>query len=258
MGPVILMYHGVERRTGPLFVDPSLFAEQLDAIVETGLPVLTVGDIGRRLLEGALPPDAVALTFDDAFASVVENAAPRLVERDLRATIFCVAAHLGGITDWPSARTGAPRGPIADAADLAQLAHAGFEIGAHGMVHAPLVTDDPQTIREEIVDARTLLEDRVGVEVGSFAYPYGAPPSAKARDAVSRTYSAACTTRIGRVAPETSALELPRVDAHYLRSRRMLEAVLAGRANGYLALRGVAARARRRLKADYVAPPRAG
>jgi peptidoglycan/xylan/chitin deacetylase (PgdA/CDA1 family) len=255
---VILMYHGVERRAGPLFVAPGLFEEQVDAIVDSGLPVLTIGEIGRRLREGTLPTEAVALTFDDAFASVAEHAAPRLAERGLRATIFCVAAHLGGTNQWPSARDGAPRVSLADPTDLAQLAHTGFEIGAHGMVHAPLVTGDPQTIREEIVEARALLEDRIGVEVSSFAYPYGAPPSAAAREAVASTYSAVCTTRIGRVGPETSTLELPRIDVHYLRSRTAFAAVLAGRGSGYLMLRRLTAHARRRLVADYVAPSSTG
>lgn len=255
---VILMYHGVERRSSPLFVDPALFAEQVDAIARSGLTVLTIGEVGQRLREGTLPSEAVALTFDDAFASVVENAAPHLVERGLRATIFCVAGHLGGTNAWPSAREDAPLAALADGPDLAHLVRLGFEIGAHGMAHEPLVMRDPQTIREEVVDARALLEQRIGVDVSSFAYPYGAVPSAPARDAVSLTYSAACTTRIGRVGPETSPFELPRVDSHYLRSRRVFDAVLEGRANGYLATRRVAARARRRLRRDFVVPSDSG
>src|SRR5262249_55751929 len=92
---LVLMYHGVERRSGPLFVEPGLFAEHVAVIAESGLPVLTVGEVGALLRDGRLPARAVALTFDDGFASVVEHAAPLLHERGLRATVFCVTGHLG-------------------------------------------------------------------------------------------------------------------------------------------------------------------
>jgi peptidoglycan/xylan/chitin deacetylase (PgdA/CDA1 family) len=251
MGVLILMYHGIEARQGPLFVEPSLFADQLAAIAASGLPVLTVGEVGDRLREGRLPPAAVALTFDDAFASVAREAAPQLLERGLRATVFCVAGHLGGTNAWPTALPGAPHVELAAATELAELAAAGFELGAHGMDHAPLDTDDPDEVRREVVDARMALERALDTRIRSFAYPYGASPSAGAQRRVSQSYSAACTTRIGRVHAGSDPLALPRVDAHYLRSPGVFEAVLAGRSNGYLALRRLAATTRRRVRRDY-------
>ncbi|HYM23661.1 MAG TPA: hypothetical protein VEU08_10640, partial [Vicinamibacterales bacterium] len=83
---LILMYHGVERRDGPLFVDAATFAGQMDAIVASRLPVLTMREIADHRDARRLPKRAVALTFDDAFVSVVETAAPLLAERRLRAT----------------------------------------------------------------------------------------------------------------------------------------------------------------------------
>jgi peptidoglycan/xylan/chitin deacetylase (PgdA/CDA1 family) len=249
---LILMYHGVDRAEGPLFVDPALFSDQMKAIAASGLPVLTIGEIGDRLREGRLPAGAVALTFDDAFASVVEEAAPRLQEHGLRATVFCVAGRIGGTNAWPTARIGAPQVDLADAAGLARLVEQGFEIGSHGIGHAPLDTTDEDEIRREVAASRAELERMLGVQVPSFAYPYGATASAAARRQVSTSYTAACTTRIGRVEQGTDPLALPRVDAYYLRSPRRFEAVLEGRAGGYLALRRFAASTRRRVRHDYV------
>lgn len=248
------MYHGVEQRPGPLFVEPTVFAEHVDVIAASGLPVLTVGEVGERLRDGRLPRLGVALTFDDAFTSVVEEAAPRLLKRDLRATVFCVAGRLGGTNEWPTARPGAPRVELASVAELSQLAEAGFEIGAHGMEHAPLDTEDLDEIQREVVDVPATLEHLLGTRAHSFAYPYGAPPTPVARRAVSETYAAACTTRVGRVREGSNPLSLPRVDAHYLRSPDLLEATLQGRSNLYLALRGLAADARRRVRSDYSRP----
>ena len=252
MSVLILMYHGVERTEGPLFVDPALFSEQLKAIAASGLAVLTIGEVGDRLREGRLPAGAVALTFDDAFASVVEEAAPRLQEHGLRATVFCVAGRIGGTNAWPTARPGAPRVDLADAAGLSRLAEQGFEIGSHGIDHAPLDTTDEDEIRSELAGSRAELERMFGVQVRSFAYPYGATASAAARVQVSKSYTAACTTRIGRVEEGSDPFALPRVDAYYLRSPRTFASVLAGRAGGYLALRRFAASMRRRVRHDYV------
>jgi peptidoglycan/xylan/chitin deacetylase (PgdA/CDA1 family) len=246
------MYHGVEQRSGPLFVEPRLFAEHVAVIADSGLPVLTVGEVGELLRDGRLPARAVALTFDDGFASVVEHAAPLLLERDLRATVFCVAGRLGGANDWSTNPPGTPRVPLASPADLAHLAATGFEIGGHGMEHAPLDTDDPDEIRREVPEARTALEDAVGVPVASFAYPYGARPTPAARHAVAETYRTACTTRIGRVEEGADPLALQRVDVHYLRSPELLRRAIGGGASAYLAFRRVAADARRTVKQDYV------
>ena len=254
MSVLVLMYHGVEDTDGPLFVPPSLFTAQMDAIAAARIPVLTMSAVADGLLRRTLPDRAVALTFDDAFLSVVENAASILARRGLCATVFAVAGRLGGTNQWPSGRPGAPIVALAKAADLSRLAAAGFEIGAHGMDHEPFDTDDPRVIRREVSEARTLLERAVGGHIRSVAYPYGAMPTATAKQAVCETYAVACTTRIGRVHHGADPHALPRVDVHYLRSLRVFEAVLDGRANAYLALRRAAANARRRVRRDYVRP----
>jgi peptidoglycan/xylan/chitin deacetylase (PgdA/CDA1 family) len=254
MGVLVLMYHGVEQTPGPLFVEPSMFAAHVDAVVASRLPVLTMSEISDLLRQRRLPDRAVALTFDDGFVSVIENAAPLLIHRGLRATVFCVAGRLGGTNQWPTGYPGTPNINLAPASDLSRLAAAGFEIGAHGMDHEPFDTDDAVVIRREVRDARVALEQRIGVPVHSLAYPYGALPTPEARAAVCETYSVACTTRIGRVHAGSDLHALPRVDAHYLRSSPLFRAALEGRANAYLALRRVAASARRRIRRDYSPP----
>ena len=205
MSVLVLMYHGVDERPGPLFVSPSLFDAHLDVIAESGLPVLTMSEIARLAAEQRLPPRAVALTFDDGFASVLEAAAPRIAKRGLCATVFCVAGHLGRTNQWPTNHPDAPPVPLSSAGELPTLAAAGFEIGAHGMYHTPLGTEDRQEIHREIFEARSVLEQAAGRAIQSFAYPYGALPSRAADEAVRQAYTSACTTRIGRV---TAAADL--------------------------------------------------
>lgn len=247
MTAFVLTYHGIERRDGPLFVDPHLFAAQLDCIVESGATALTISGLAERLRAGTLPDRAVAITFDDGFRSVAENAAPLLAERGLPATVFCVAGRLGGLSDWPSALPGSPALPLMGADDLRDLP--AFEIGSHGMQHDPLVAGCELAL--EVVESRRTLEEAVGKPVRAFAYPYGAPPTDTARQLVRETYDAACTTSMATVTARADVHALPRIDIHYLRSPQLLKRALAGSLGPYLGARGLAARARRALVKDY-------
>ncbi len=251
MSVLVLTYHGVGAGDGPLVVSPELFAGHLDDLVALGATFLTVTELATRLPAGTLPNRAVAITFDDGLASVGENAAPLLAKRGLPATVFCVAGRLGGESDWPSARPGAPALPLLDAAELAGLAGQGFEIGSHGLHHTPLIEASEALLADEVVESRRRLEEEVGVPVSSFAYPYGAGPSRAARALVCATYAAACTTVLGDVGRDSDVHALPRVDAHYLRRPALLRRAAAGTLGPYLRARSLGAGARRRLVKDY-------
>ena len=163
MSALILTYHGIEDAPGPLFVSPGLFETHLDAIQESGANVLTVSGLADALRHGVLPERAVAITFDDGFTSVARVAAPLLLERGQTATVFCVAGYVGGANDWPSQPKGVPRRSLATANEVAELGRAGFEVGAHGFEHAPLLGEDADFLHQEVVDARAALEDRKSV-----------------------------------------------------------------------------------------------
>jgi len=248
---VVLYYHQLGTEPSPLAVSPALFSEHLAVVAESGLRVVTAAELADAVREGSDVSDLVAITFDDGFAAAVSEAATRLAAAEMRATFFCVAGHLGGRSDWPSRLPDAPVEPLATADDLRTLAAGGHEIGSHGWTHAPL--DGAADLERELVASRRALEDAVGAEVRTFAYPYGALPSAAAARVVAATYEAAYTTRIGRVSADSSRFELPRVDAHYVRDPRVLRRVLAGALDTYLGFRRLGSRTRRALRKDYVA-----
>jgi peptidoglycan/xylan/chitin deacetylase (PgdA/CDA1 family) len=141
---------------------------------------------------------------------------------------------------------------LASAGELRGLAEAGFEIGAHGFEHAPLSNAGPVLARSELETAKHLLEEAAGVDVRSFAYPYGAPPSAAARVMVRDHYRAACAGRLAGVRPGADVFSLPRVDVHYLRRPDLFRRSVAGSLRAYLGSRELVRRARRLLREDYV------
>ncbi len=253
MSALVLTYHAIEDGPGPLFVSPELFEVHLDAILESGAEVLTIGELAAALREGRLPERAVAITFDDGFASVARAAAPLLRERGLTATVFCVAGYVGRDNDWPSQPPKIPRRPLAAAEELAELARDGIELGAHGMTHAPLSDDVEESFERELVEARGELEKATGVEIRSFAYPYGGVASPAARTKVAATYEAACTTELRLLVSSEDSLAIPRVDAHYVRRPALLRRALDGSLGGYLRARRLGSRARSLFLADAAA-----
>jgi len=248
-----LTYHAVERGPSPLCVDPKRFADQLDLIVETGVRTVTVSELAAALRNGRIAERTLALTFDDGAASVARTAAPLLLERGLVATVFCVAGHLGGRRNIQTKPAWAARIDLAAADELATLARLGFEIGSHGMEHVPLTAATPESVlRRELHDSRRTLEEALGVEVGSFAYPYNVRSGDARRAAVEAGYRAACAGSLALVGRAADPLAIPRVDAYYLEWPPLFRMALAGSPQWYLAIRRAGAAARRLLRKDYV------
>lgn len=249
---LILTYHAVEVGPPPLAISPTLFEAHLDAIASSGVRAVTISELAERLSERDEP--LVALTFDDGFASVAECAAPLLTERGLVATVYCVAGHLGGRSNWPTARPGGWESDLLSSSQVRALHAAGWEIGSHGFVHAPIAHLHGEGLEREIAQSKDVLEGLLGSAVRSFALPYGARALPDGRRLLERCYTSVCTTKPARVESDADLRSLPRVDSHYLRRPELLRRAVGGSLRPYLAARSIGSRARRLVRRDYVRP----
>jgi peptidoglycan/xylan/chitin deacetylase (PgdA/CDA1 family) len=94
--PLILMYHRIaDEPADPwgLAVHPARFEEQLEVLRRTRHP-LALADFAGKLQRGTLPPNAVALTFDDGYADNLLAAKPRLAAAEIPASVFLATAYL--------------------------------------------------------------------------------------------------------------------------------------------------------------------
>lgn len=248
---LVLTYHAVEEGPAPLCIDPRRLAAHARAIAASGASVLTVRELAAALRAGTLPDRAVAITFDDGYASVADRAAPLLREHGLCATVFCVAGHLGRESDWPTQAAWAPRLRLCAPDALAALAEDGWEIGSHGVTHAPLSQVDDEAARREVVESQHMLDRAVGVRPVSLAWPYGATPTPRAAALIGETYDGACAAGPAAVHPGSDPLALPRVDVNYLLDPDRLRRALEREPRAYLALRRAGSRARRAVRRDY-------
>jgi peptidoglycan/xylan/chitin deacetylase (PgdA/CDA1 family)/GT2 family glycosyltransferase len=217
-GPVaaVLAYHAVCDLSGdphlaPYGVPPATFAEQLDTVLDAGFEFVDLERLVACLAEGVpLPPRAALLTFDDAYASVLADAAPVLAERSIPAVVFAVTDRLGGTNDWR--RTGSTVLPLLDADGLRELAEQGFTVGSHGRTHRSLVALPDDELESELVESAEQLASLGFPGRAAFAYPYGAF-DARVADAVERAgYRAAFTVERDVVRPTQNRFALPRFE----------------------------------------------
>lgn len=170
----ILTWHAIAEVGDAFTVPPDQFVAQLDALRDR--PTLSL----HQLLDGAPPPRAVVLTFDDGAESAVAVALPELRKRGMRGTFFIVTGLVG--EDEAHRRTEAGVRYLIWP-EVVQLARAGMEIGSHSVDHARLSDLRPDRVREELVDSKRALEEHLGAPVDLFAYPFNAVRT-PVRDAV--------------------------------------------------------------------------
>lgn len=118
-------------------------------------------DAFERTLDLARRWPNARITFDDGNLSDLTLALPRLLERNLKASFFIVAA-----------RVGTPG--YLGVADIRILLAAGMQIGSHGMHHRPWRRLSAPDLQQEIHNARVKLEDLLGIPITQAACPFGA------------------------------------------------------------------------------------
>src|SRR6266545_4224534 len=93
-GVPILLYHRVTRLSSDPFeiaVSPERFAEDLEWIRRYAHP-LPLAQVCDALAGRKLPRGTAAVTFDDGYVDVLDEARPLLERFDVPATVFVVSA----------------------------------------------------------------------------------------------------------------------------------------------------------------------
>lgn len=162
----ILCYHRVGSVSGEgrwLNIEPSRLESHVRYFKRRGYDFACGRD-----LAGKFGSRMVALTFDDAYESAIENAVPILERLGARATFFVVSGLAGRTSEWD----GEAARPLAGWPMLVDAKRRGFEIGSHTHTHKRLAEISEADQTEEIVNGLRELGER-GISPCSFCYPYG-------------------------------------------------------------------------------------
>jgi peptidoglycan/xylan/chitin deacetylase (PgdA/CDA1 family) len=231
-------------------VTPDAFERQLRVLLDRGYRGVTFAEA-----VASPPGKTLAVTFDDAYLSVLELGKPILDRLGLPATVFVPTDYPDrdgpmawpGIDQWLGGPHEAELRPMTWA-QIGGLADAGWEIGSHTCSHPHLTELDDAALEREMAASKAECERRLGRPCSTIAYPYGDYDARVAAAAGRAGYEAACTlpARFHAARP----LEWPRVGVYHAdddRRFRMKVSPLMGKARAsraWSALDGL----RRRLK----------
>jgi peptidoglycan/xylan/chitin deacetylase (PgdA/CDA1 family) len=204
---LVLCYHALSPDwPAALSTTPERFERQVAGLLRRGYAPATFAEA-----VGSPPAKRTfAVTFDDAYTSVLDLARPILDRLGAPATVFVA-------TDYPDrpppmAWPGTDRwlgGPHEHELrcmswdQLRALAGAGWEIGSHSCSHPYLTELEDDALARELADSRTACERAIGGPCASIAYPYGDVDArvAAAAQAAGYRYGAALSERIPHPAP---------------------------------------------------------
>lgn len=232
----ILTYHSLDDGGSPISIAPSLFRWQMEYLRANGWRTLTLDELMDGHQHGSWLECTFALTFDDGFENFAEHALPVLRGCGFSATVVVVADWVGRTNDWPSQPSWTPRLPLMDWDALRAMADAGMTIGAHTLSHPHLPRLIARDAEREIVESQRLIAERIGCAVETFAYPYGdTSPALEA--VVAQRFRAGFGTRLACATPTSHTTAFERVDAYYLRDKRLWRAMGTGWLECYLQAR---------------------
>ncbi len=205
-----LTYHRFGEDQGdPYQVTPSAFEAQMRWLAEQGR-LVSLDDVaafvaGRR----ALTADAVLVTIDDGCRSLYTHALPILRAYAVPAVAFVCAGLIG--TDAVDADHG-DRFLTWD--ELGRLREAGVEVGSHAWSHRSLGRMSHTEALDQAERSRRVLEEKLGVKIRSFAYPFGtrsdfSPETDRLLEQAG--YAIAFNSMHGAIRPGLAPVSLPRV-----------------------------------------------
>jgi peptidoglycan/xylan/chitin deacetylase (PgdA/CDA1 family) len=160
---VVLYYHGVTKE------QREMFARQMDDIIRWVKPISidnldTLSNTGHH----------VAVTFDDGFQSILENALPEVAKRNIPITIYVPTAYLGQKPGWLN-DTDEDCGEVVMTADqLCMLDDNLVSVGSHCVTHSNLPSLSKDEAEKEIFQSKDCLKKMLKKEIKTLSFPHGA------------------------------------------------------------------------------------
>jgi peptidoglycan/xylan/chitin deacetylase (PgdA/CDA1 family) len=188
---IVLLYHGIREEATADLVSWENFKNQMYALKKEGYRTVGQADVEDFLLRGKpLPKKSFLLTFDDGRKDSYYPVDPILQALDFKALLFVITSTISEDDSFYLSEK-----------ELKEMAASGrWELGSHGhdihksgainltgatghalsnklwLLEAARVETDTeyeQRITLDLLESKRQLENRFGVAVRSFAYPYG-------------------------------------------------------------------------------------
>ena len=226
---VILMYHGLAPVAHGDYITPRTFAAEIATLHGQGFNFVSLGQVAQFLDGGSIPPNAVAVTFDDGLESVYTYAYPALAAHKVPFATFLVVNRIGrfpGDLSWAQVKAMEGSGLLTVGSHtLASHGTVPTGPGTTGpaltsLIYNP-VTGQRETeaqfvarIGADLSHARQILQAETGQQVLWFAYPFGSYNQTVERVLRREGYRYAVLAEWGwGVTQHALPLELPRINS---------------------------------------------
>jgi peptidoglycan/xylan/chitin deacetylase (PgdA/CDA1 family) len=164
----ILLYHSIGLNNAHYNVKPEQFEMQMEYL-KKNCDVVSLDEILHCIKEGRdLPKKPVAITFDDGYYSVYQNAYPILKKRKFPATVFITTGYVQKYMPLNRIQL-----KMLGWNEIKEMSNNDVTIGAHTITHPDLEQVDLETAKKEILGSREEIELNIGKDVRYFASPYG-------------------------------------------------------------------------------------
>ena len=169
---VVLLYHHVATDTpASTSISPEDFRSHLEYLRDNGFNVVGLDAMVEALRNGGdLPDRAVAITFDDGYFSIYEEAFPMLQSFGFPFTLFLntgpIDRQLPNYMSWEQ---------------VSEMAEAGVVVANHMVEHPHMLNREEsendgswiERLREELLRAEQSIVEHTGQSHRFLAYPYG-------------------------------------------------------------------------------------
>ncbi len=235
----IITYHSIDNSGSVVSTSPDVFQRQMKYLSDAGYTSLRLRELAASMKEGQnLPDKPVVLTFDDGFKNFYSHAFPVLSEYNLCATVFLVTDFCGKYNDWYGNPPELPRSELLSWSDIKALNDAGIEFGSHTRTHPDLTKLSSAAAEAEITQSKSAIEDVLGKETVTFAYPFGRK-NASIRNIAASNFEASCSVELGKMTTRSDFSSLERIDAYYLKNQRLLEMLPSATFDRYMSVRQI-------------------
>lgn len=173
----ILMYHRVIREKDEegifgTYVYENELRKQFEYLRSENIKPITFSDIEEGILDKK--NKVVVLTFDDGYSDNYTILYPLLKEFGFKAVIYPVTEEDYNLWDSENKSNPEKKLQLMSWEEIRELNDSGLiEFGAHTKTHCNLLETNNQLSFSEIEESKKTLEKELGIEVLSFAYPYG-------------------------------------------------------------------------------------
>ncbi|MDD2889461.1 MAG: polysaccharide deacetylase family protein [bacterium] len=165
MAPILLYHKVCTFDPSGTWVTPKQFEQQMKYLYENGYSTITPYEISEK------KEKKIIITFDDAYEDFYYNAFPCMLKYGFKAVLFAISKHVGQDNSW-DVNFGVKK-KLMNWEQLKEVIKHGCIIGSHTVTHPELTRIPIKKVREELLNSKIDLEDKLNSKIDFISYPFG-------------------------------------------------------------------------------------